>query len=682
MTKEDSLEKSKFKGIGQLLIEDWKIYCSNIKTLLGIMALPVGFSLLLALISIFPIKTLGLGYWIYVTLFLISFFLNLLVIPVLLYNLKENTGFRESYQRGLKIFKSYLWVYFLVFIITAAGFLFFIIPGILFSIWFSLTSYVLIFEEKKGINALKRSKELISDRWWGIFGRFLIFVLIIIIITIVILVSISFSIRGLMSGGEIDSINNIIVDLLKLFIIPVFLIYGSLIYKNLAEIKKETFPKKPFQKRKHILLRILGLLIFAIIFVFAFLNIFLGKDDRSSDDSDLWLPKIQIQKEENAYYQLNKLQEEIYWPEEKVELIDDILQGEKWDVGFVEELLKNNEENFDYFEKALAYPKFQLPELQDLETVPFNIAVPSFYKYRQLAKLKAIRSLYLFNQDQQKKAFEEAIKIIKFGNLIEDSPRPILIQYLVGIIIKEIGLKTLRGMIQNTTLSPNVLKNYLEDLNNYKTNKEGLVTILKAEYMTLTKPLDNFAKSNLYLLEELMGKVPFHVKLMIKLKFYFKPNQTKELFAEHYRNEITNLNKNYYNEIEEYIILPLIPYSLGRRLLTENLIGKILYDVTVVNIVPAIFEKKCQSDFSLIGTQLLMVIKSYQIENGKIPTSLDELVPEYILEIPEDPFDGKPIRFSPEKKLIYSVGSDLKDFGGSEGEDWTKMEDPTFEIKF
>ena len=100
-------EPLRFKGIGQLLIESWKTYCSKIKTLLGIMAVPVGFSLFLSFIV--PLFE-DFGYWIliYPISFLVSLFFQLLVIPTLLYNLKDNIGFRESYQKGLKIFNELL----------------------------------------------------------------------------------------------------------------------------------------------------------------------------------------------------------------------------------------------------------------------------------------------------------------------------------------------------------------------------------------------------------------------------------------------------------------------------------------------------------------------------------------------------------------------------------------------
>ena len=68
----------------------------------------------------------------------------------------------------------------------------------------------------------------------------------------------------------------------------------------------------------------------------------------------------------------------------------------------------------------------------------------------------------------------------------------------------------------------------------------------------------------------------------------------------------------------------------------------------------------------LDAMRLLLVLKAFKQDKGKLPDSLAELVPEYIEEIPADPFDGKPIRYSADKKRIYSVGKDLIDSGGSE----------------
>jgi hypothetical protein len=58
--------------------------------------------------------------------------------------------------------------------------------------------------------------------------------------------------------------------------------------------------------------------------------------------------------------------------------------------------------------------------------------------------------------------------------------------------------------------------------------------------------------------------------------------------------------------------------------------------------------------------ELALAAASYKADNGKYPESLEALVPDYIESVPEDPFDGKPMKL---KVMdggldIYSVGED------------------------
>lgn len=708
MTNQTSLEILTLKGVGQLLKESWNFYFSKIKTLLGIMAVPVGFSLFLSFIT--PLFE-GFGYWIliYPILFLVSLFLQLLAIPALLCHIRDNTGFRESYQRGLKIFKSFIWVYFLVFIIVTGGFLLLIIPGILFSIWFSLAFYTLIFEERKGTKALRKSKELVTGRWWSLFWRLSVFTAISFTIFFLIFFLINFFV-----GQEvIDQIGGIIGDVFLLFITPFALIYWVLIYKNLLEMKKEVISEKPSKKSKYIFPAILGSLIFIAIISFTFLNLFLGRDEPWPEDNDLWLQKIEIPKEENAFYyftpyfsqsdkeiilrywpeEKEKLKEEkeIYWPVEQTELIYNIIQGKEWDTELVKDLLKNNEQVFRDFEKAAESPYFQVPIYQNPAESDFIVPLLSLSTFRTIAKLNLIKAAYLFQQGQEREAFDQTIKVIKMGQMMENSPRPALIDYLVGMAIKGMSLESLRKMIPETNFSSEIFKNYIVELEQFKENEKGLITIFKMEYMGFTNTKKKFIdpiikgkisnqeskKMNTGLIEE----IPSPLRTMGKLNYFYKPNQTQRMFADFYRTNINNASKIYCREMEFPEIKPSAPYSKIKMIFTENLVGKILHDIIIVSL-GGVYSRKCLEDFSISGTQILMAIKAYKIENNKLPNSLNELLSKYLLEIPKDPFDGNLIRYSQEKNIIYSVGSDLIDSGGSEGEDWQKMADPTFKIEF
>jgi len=70
-------------------------------------------------------------------------------------------------------------------------------------------------------------------------------------------------------------------------------------------------------------------------------------------------------------------------------------------------------------------------------------------------------------------------------------------------------------------------------------------------------------------------------------------------------------------------------------------------------------------------TQTAIAIERFRrAHNGDLPSHLDQLVPTYLSSVASDPYDGKPLRF---KRLttgyvVYSIGGDLRDDGGSEGD--------------
>jgi hypothetical protein len=58
----------------------------------------------------------------------------------------------------------------------------------------------------------------------------------------------------------------------------------------------------------------------------------------------------------------------------------------------------------------------------------------------------------------------------------------------------------------------------------------------------------------------------------------------------------------------------------------------------------------------------------YRLDQGALPSKLDELVPKYLDAIPVDPFDGHPLRLAVKDNqwIIYSVGPDGVDDGGAD----------------
>lgn len=81
--------------------------------------------------------------------------------------------------------------------------------------------------------------------------------------------------------------------------------------------------------------------------------------------------------------------------------------------------------------------------------------------------------------------------------------------------------------------------------------------------------------------------------------------------------------------------------------------------------------------------RIALAAARYRAEQGTLPETLDELVPNYIPILPRDPFDGKPIRYrnTVDGALIYSIGPDGKDDHGTPWDKEAKAGDVAFELK-
>jgi hypothetical protein len=59
-----------------------------------------------------------------------------------------------------------------------------------------------------------------------------------------------------------------------------------------------------------------------------------------------------------------------------------------------------------------------------------------------------------------------------------------------------------------------------------------------------------------------------------------------------------------------------------------------------------------------------LLLRAYELDHGRLPTSLGEMIPDYWPSVPEDPFDGKPLRYDAATRRVWCVGENLKDDKG------------------
>lgn len=239
-------------GAMAILKEAFSIYKNKQSVLLGIVAVPVlldvMFNYLTGDISGVPtwLKTNSTAVIVGVAALIVVYAVVSLwgYLAVLSALRDDNLGVTGAYRAGRsKIFSS-AWVSILTALIVMLGFLMFIIPGVIFSVWYSFAVFVLVFEDLRGMKALNRSREYVRGIWWKIFAKLLFVGMYAIVLSIVLSV-LGFFMGRLFLG---DTMPSMTVDVIYgLFVEPVFAIYLFLVYRYVKSFKEGISPVAPPQ---------------------------------------------------------------------------------------------------------------------------------------------------------------------------------------------------------------------------------------------------------------------------------------------------------------------------------------------------------------------------------------------------------------------------------------------------
>ncbi len=387
-------------------------------------------------------------------------------------------------------------------------------------------------------------------------------------------------------------------------------------------------------------------------------------------DDDLRIELLDIPNEENAYYYFKQALEKLEWPEDKDELIDSMLDGTEWDQDFVDDLLNTNAQVFELFEQGLACERSQILEAPRYE----QAADIDYADCKKLGKLVSLRAWSLFRHGEEKRAFDEAMKLAACGQMIQSS-RGSLVQYFCGAVIRHACFDCIIELINDTTLGATTLRNYSLALDEYRPNEDVLANVLRREYSMVSEHLDRHARQFMNSRagdpksDALARKLPPEGR-RIALNFVNKPNRSKRKIVNTYRSAIADLGKHW-NQVwplkersSDRPVSSQMPTSL-RVLLRGNMLGEFIF-VLVDDTAVGVLLEYCDGNARVTGLQLLIALKCYNQATGQLPDGLDELIPEYIDAVPIDPFDGGPTRYSRARKIVYFVGPGVGDAGGGE----------------
>lgn len=386
-----------------------------------------------------------------------------------------------------------------------------------------------------------------------------------------------------------------------------------------------------------------------------------GRDRPPPDVADLKVERIALPPEDNAYTFFVAATNTFYWPTNAT-LITDYLDGKTVDAGALADVLDQNTQMIESINRGTACKTCLAPEVTGFDTL-----LPHLSPWRNMGRVLAAKTRHTRLAGRYVQATESCIILLRFADLVQRDPE-CLIQYLVGIAIMDVGLSQAQELARDNNMPPVELTRLSAALAELSPSAPGLVRAIKVEYKVVANTTDQFrdGKFGMTELAGLSGDKPHPLLKGRRMPGYiFQPNATKETFANLYRNMIADAPLPFAEmkriDVEKALGLKA---SRAEMLLRPNAVGRILYAL----LVPAmdnLLERRCRADCGVAATRIIGACHQYRNTSTRFPDDLEALVPEYLPGIPADPYDGKPFRYVASKKIVYSVGKDLRDSGGS-----------------
>jgi hypothetical protein len=328
------------------------------------------------------------------------------------------------------------------------------------------------------------------------------------------------------------------------------------------------------------------------------------------------------------------------------------------DTNSVLKVLESNEPAIALIEKATQCSHFRQPDAT-LTNVYNHISTRQF-----MAKLLSFKIKFLLlSSGRYEESVQTGVTSLKIGNMHLQDSRCSL-DFLTSSGLLSSGLSIIRNLAVSEGLSSEQLTHLAQELNNINSVNAAYRDALKGEFRYMATAIDK-VKDGTYSGETLdsfrMHDVPQKNRLYVPA-IILHPNRTKNWIADNCRARLKEVAAPYSEKTKK------VDYAESKETwlfgFKLNLLGCAIQDAYSIG-VDAGFKKKCKLESEIAATRLVVACHLYRLREGKLPHTLQELVPAYLPEIPVDPYDGKPFRYKPEKNIVYSVGEDLIDSDGA-----------------
>lgn len=390
-----------------------------------------------------------------------------------------------------------------------------------------------------------------------------------------------------------------------------------------------------------------------------------GTDGPPPQDQDLRPQRSEVPSAENGFRHLLAAGRALDWPEDKAidARLRTMAKSKDWNGPEVRDLLARNEGALRSLDLALRAPRLQIPEPVGFDGRSFSIL-----PWKRLGDLLSLRVRLLSREGLENEAFEVAFQLIDFGHRLEAAEGG-LIDHLMGSSLKQGGFQHILEISPAERVPTTRLLSYVARLEDFNLDATCIRRAYQQDYVDFAELIDDPSK------EVGSGFINF-ISLPLLGRYVYQRNNTRAMLAEAYRMVLYNLGVPY---ADRKVPQPPDRSDILRFFALPNSVGKIVYGVAIPR--EAGWTVKSWEANAASAAKLALAVECYRRRRGRLPATLDALVPGILRSVPLDDFDGSPMRYSAKHRWVYSVGPDLIDEGGSESEaELREMPDPTYRL--
>ncbi len=417
---------------------------------------------------------------------------------------------------------------------------------------------------------------------------------------------------------------------------------------------------------------IFGFCVLAWLGLVTWLMTFIVKDEPPPDVSDFTQQRVEIAPEDNALPLLIEAAGLVEAGDD-VKTLAQLKPGD--DLTVARKVLAENADALRKLDEALSRPALQFEEFTSLsQSIPYGKGLGD------LGRLRIIEAAVLFEDGEETRALESLIETVNFGSRIS-SGEGVLIHWLIGVSIARQALAQLQRFAPASSLTSADYRALTGELERTSRLAASLPEAIRREFPGIAGAIDIVWKDPSKLRDVASGDAG-SAPLRLPVHALLRRNQSRRIWAEALREIMDAASHPNSESAGRTPTLQRFSSEHRNRLIfSTNAVGNVLLGIALP-VYGSVQKHKSKIATDAQMTSTLLALRAWWLDHGVLPERLDELVPKYLPSVPLDDFDGEPLRYSREKRVLYSIGEDLIDNGGASDPDDKKQQklEPTIQL--